>query len=1035
MDRHGGTAAGAACLSCAAPVSEAHRFCPQCGTALGAQRVAGATGEEAHTERKQVSVLFVDLCDSTAQVDHDDPEEARSFLSQALKLMTVSVAAYGGTVSQLLGDGLVALFGAPIAQEDHALRACLAGLAMQRAAGKEAAPFVFRVGIHSGEAVVGISGQDLWSHYRADGATIHLAARLEQLARPGSVYISAATQRLVADQMETLPLGMQPIKGAQAPMPVFELSLTDGGSPAAPLARRQSWAPMVGRDDALNELMESVASVRRGSMRVVGIRGEAGVGKSRLAAEWSAGPQFSGFSVHFCVARSYTSSAPFNLISKLVAALLGDGNVNLSVPIEPLHQAAIDDLIGKGVAEANWISLGPTQRRRRVAEAVHWLVIQRMHQGPMLIVLEDIYLADRESLRLLEGLLPRLVDANLLLCVTYRQDFEHSWAESPWFVEHWLAPLHERHMLTLAQAMLGVDPSVAELAMDLVERCDGNPFFVEQLVITLIDDGTLVGTPAAYRLIRPLSELRPPGSIAAVIGSRVDRLAPYAKAAIEAAAVLGEPIEPNAIGSMLGLTAEEANTFLGNCLASGLLAGLATGDGYRFRHGLVQEVLLGSLTKPRRRALHRAAFDALAFGAKPGVQELAAPLVFHAFKGELWPDAAKHAIKAIAPAVSRSANREAMRLFDMGLDAVRHMSDPKAAAELELELLLAALSAHMALGQLDLIFRNLERANAIATEQGDQRRCATVALQSSVFLWMRGRYTAGLERADAALHAGHLAQRRHLQMAAHQTRMMMFHGLGQYGDAIAEVECLQEQFDAELKEHRLMAGWATAPAINLSTFHANALSRLGRYAEAQEVCDRGYRVLEVFDHPYSRGLQDFAQGQMWFELGQLDKAEALLEQTLAMCLERDVLTLLPCVVGILAGVWAQGGKPEQARALVEKSLADRVHDAGGTYCEVFMRLHLATAQRMLGQLDEATAQAQRALNLARDSEQHGYEVDVRLELGLCQMAARRYSDADATLNLALEQAKRLAMPLYVRHCQQALETLRRGAPASAGVPA
>lgn len=1007
-------------------------------------------------ERKQVSVLFVDLCDSTAHVAHSDPEEARAYLDDALRLMSGAVEAYGGTVSQLLGDGLLALFGAPVAQEDHALRACLTAISMhtavrERASRADIKPYVLRIGIHSGEVIVGVAGHYLWSHYRADGCTIHLASRLEKLAEPGTVLLSAATQRLIAEQLDTKPLGAQSIRGLDVALNVFELVVGTEGSAAAPLTRRQRWAPLVGREEALTVLNSLAAASRTGTMRVVGLRGEAGIGKSRLIAEWCSGPELSGFGVCTSFARGYSSANAYGVIADLARSLVNlPGRSRLAthpaaseemgadvMPQDPScqHAAAINDLLDVKDTDKAWLTLSPAVRRRRLAEALHWLVAQRFEQGPLLLVLEDIFLADRESQRLLESLVPRLEGMPVLICVSYRQDFEHRWADSPWFVEHWIAPLRGPDMSALARSMLGDDESVQGVVAELVERADGNPFFLEQLVITLIDDGSLVGTPGAYRLTKPLEELRPPGSIAAVIGARVDRLPAAAKGALEAAAVLGDPITRNLIAAMQDFEPEPAEQLLRLGVASGLLAAPQNREpapvcgAYTFRHALVQEVVAGTLTRPRRKALHRRAFFALQAHHATGDTDVAPTLTRHAFAGELWVDAATYAVKSIARAVSRSANREALRLFELGVDASRRVGDEPQALALELGLLLEAIGALMALGHLDAIFANLERANTIAASLGDQRCRATVALQSSVFLWMRGRYTQGLASANQALEAGCLSGRRNLQMAARQTRMMTLHGLGRYRDAVEEARGVWRDFEPELLQNRLMAGWATAPIINLYTFHSNSLMRLGDYDEAQAACDRAYKVLESLDHPYSRGLLDFAQGQMWIELGRFADAERLMRGSVELCAVRDVPTLMPCAVAMLGAALAHGDRSDEAVVLLEKALHDRIYLAGGVYGEFFIRLNLGVALRKVGRLQPAIRAGEQAIDLAVSGEQHGHRADALFELGETLRHAGQTARARVCFDEAADLARSSGMLLYVERALKAREHV-----AGAGAP-
>ena len=987
-------------------------------------------------ERKQVTALFVDLCDSTANVQHSDPEEARAYLEAALKLMTDAVDAYGGTVSQLLGDGLLALFGAPLAQEDHALRACLAAQAIQKAACSRSesgtAPTVVRVGLHSGEVIVGVAGHYLWSHYRADGTTIHIASRLEKLAQPGTVVLSAVTQRLVAEQIDTEPLGAFSIRGFDAPMQLYQLQLATEGSAAAPLARRQRWAPMVGREEILQLLDGLARAALGGTVHVVGLRGEAGIGKSRLIAEWCAGPTLQQFNVCTSLARGYASANSYGVITDVARGLVA---LAPSPVVPDPHLSALNDLLEQGSTDHAWLGLSPAVRRRRVVESLHWLIADRLRLGPLVLVVEDIFLADRESQRVLEALVPRLEGLSLLLCVSYRQDFAHRWVDSPWFVEHWLAPLHETDMRALAHAMLGHDESVRAIVDEAVERADGNPFFLEQLAITLIDEGAMVGTPGAYRLTRPLADIRTPASVSANICARLDRLPPDAKAAVEAAAVLSEPISCTLIGTMQGVEPARAEALLRLGVASGLLAApdkaAAGGAGptFPFRHALVQDVVLATLTRPRRKALHRQALLALKQHCAAGDAELAPTLTRHAFNGEEWVQAATYAVKSMARAVSRSANREAMRLFELGVEASRRVASEPEALTLELGLLLEASAALMALGQIDAIFANLERADSIAGKLENQRWQASVALQTSVFLWMRGRYAQGLEFATRALDAGRLAERRNLQLAARQSRMMMMHGLGRYREATVEALLVQRDFEPELRQHRLMAGWATAPVINLYAFYGSSLSRLGDYAGAQAVFDQAYSLLQEFDHAYSRGTIDFTQSQMWLEQGLVAQAENLMRDSVESCTANDIPTLLPCAVAMLGSAMARGTRAAEAVDLLEDALRRRIHLAGGSYGELFLRISLGVALRNSGRTEEAIEAGRQALEMAVNGEQYGHSAEAMYELAQAFAAAGRQLDARATLEQGLQQARRSEMPHYVALMSTQLEQMQQEAAA------
>jgi tetratricopeptide (TPR) repeat protein len=579
-------------------------------------------------------------------------------------------------------------------------------------------------------------------------------------------------------------------------------------------------------------------------------------------------------------------------------------------------------------------------------------------------------------------------------------------------------------MLTLASALLGDDPSVRGVTRELIHRADGNPFFMEQMVITLIDDGSLEGTPGAYRLQKHFEELRVPGSIAAVIGARIDRLSAAAKSALEAASVLGDPITRELIGAMLEVDLARAEGLLGLCLSSGLLSapdhhrGSLESHAFAFRHSLVRDVVLGMLTRARLKTLHRLAFGVL--HSQPGANDgdAAPALAYHAFKGEEWEHAAKFAVKSMARAISRSANQEALRLFDMGIEASCRVEDEATAQALELALRLEAIGAMMALGHIDEIFSNMERAEAIAALLNDQRARASVSTQTAVFLWMRGQFEQSLSHASRGLDAAHLAQRRHMVMAAHQARLMNLHALGRYSEAAAEGRHLLAEYGPELSQHSLQPGWAAVPIVNLYAFHASTLFHLGASEAGQEFCALAYKILSKVDHPYSRLLIDTVQAKIWIEKECFDEAEALMRDSMHQCMTHNIPTMLAVCTGLLGNTLARNGKASEAVPLLENGFADRICDAAGPYGGTFMRVGLGVAYRNLVRLEDAIRVGRMAIDQA--GEEYGHRTEALYELAGTLQCAGDAAGARDYFMQAYEAARRHEMPYYRKRSAAAL---------------
>ena len=408
-------------------------------------------------ERKQVTVLFADLKGSMELLADRDPEEARQLLDPVLTLMMEAVHRYEGTVNQVMGDGIMALFGAPLAHEDHAVRACYAALRMQDAIGRYAEELrqrqgldvQIRVGLNSGAVVVRSIGNDLHMDYTAVGQTTHLAARMEQLARPGTTLLTGETLRLVEGYVEVHHLGPVPVKGLQEPIAVYELRR------AGPLRSRFHAAAVrgltrfVGRDGELEQLRQALGRAAGGHGQVVAIVGEPGVGKSRLVWEVTHSPRVHGWLVLQAGSVSYgkaTSYLPvIDLLKRYFAIDDRDGpravREKLTGKLVTLDRAqegslpAFLALLDVPSDDPQWLTLDPAQRRRRTLDAVKRLLLRESQVQPLLVVVEDLHWIDSETQALLDGLVESLPAARLLLLVNYRPEYQHPWGSRTYYTQ------------------------------------------------------------------------------------------------------------------------------------------------------------------------------------------------------------------------------------------------------------------------------------------------------------------------------------------------------------------------------------------------------------------------------------------------------------------------------------------------------------------------------------------------------------------------------------------------------------------------
>src|SRR5262245_8098842 len=522
-----------------------------------------------------------------------DPEEARQLLDPVLERMMAAVHRYEGTVNQIMGDGIMALFGAPIAHEDHAVRACYAALAMQEAIRRysdevrriHGVEVQIRVGLIWGEVVVRAIVNDLHMDYAAIGQTTHLAARMEQLAPPGSIRLTADTLRLAEGWVQVTPLGPVPVKGLPAPVEVCELVGAGQARTRLQVFASRGLTAFVGRQAELAAMHQALEWAGAGHGQVVAVIGDPGVGKPRLFHEFTHAPCTQGWLLLESRSTSYGKATPYLPLIDLLKADFqiddrDDGQcmrekltgrlLTLDLALGPSLPAFLA-LLEVPVEDASWQALDPSQRRQRTLDALTRLLLRESQAHPLLLVFENLHWIDAETQAFLDGLVESLPAARVLLLVNYRPEYQHGWGQKTSCAQLRLDPLPPVNAAALLQSLLGDDASLEPLKARLIERTEGNPFFLEESVRTLTETQVLVGDRGAYRLAKTLPSLQVPATVQAVLAARIDRLPPEEKHLLQTAAVIGTEVPLALLEAMtevpdellrLGLTHLQAAEFL-----------------------------------------------------------------------------------------------------------------------------------------------------------------------------------------------------------------------------------------------------------------------------------------------------------------------------------------------------------------------------------------------------------------------------------------------------------------------------------------
>jgi class 3 adenylate cyclase/tetratricopeptide (TPR) repeat protein len=727
-------------------------------------------------ERKQVTVLFADLKGSMELLADRDPEEARQLLDPVLERMMEAVHRYEGTVNQVMGDGIMALFGAPLAHEDHAVRAGYAALAMQESVTRygdalqrsQGVPIQIRVGLNSGEVVVRAIGSDLHMDYTAVGQTTHLAARMEQMAKPGSILITTETLRLAEGYVRATSLGPVPIKGLDAPVEVFELIGASGIRRRLQATAARGLTRFVGRDTEFAALVQALERAGAGHGQVVAVVGEAGVGKSRLAYEFLHSHHMQGWRVLESASVSYGKATPYFPVLDLLRryAHIDERDDPRTIRAKVTGQLltldeALQDAIPPLLAlldalpdDSPFLALDPPQRRQRTLAALKRVLLRESQVQPVLVVFEDLHWLDTETQALLDSLVESLPTARLLLLVNYRPEYQHVWGGKTYYAQLRLDPLPPASADAFLQALLGDAPGLEALKPLLIARTAGNPFFLEESVRTLVETGVLVGAPGAYRLAQALPAIQVPATVQAVLAARIDRLPPEEKHLLQTAAIIGTEVPLPLLQTIAELPEATLHRGLTHLQAAEFLyeTQLFPEQVYTFKHPLTHEVAYGSLLQERRRMLHARIVEALERLTPDRLAEQAARLAHHALRGEVWDKALAYWRQAGEKAMARSAHREAMGCFEQALDALRHLPETRDTSEQAIDLRLALRSALGPSGDAEgRILVYLREAEALATALDDARRLGQVLRFLSLEFTARCAYDQAMDAGQRTL--------------------------------------------------------------------------------------------------------------------------------------------------------------------------------------------------------------------------------------------------------------------------------------------
>ncbi len=987
-------------------------------------------------ERKQITVLFADVKGSMELIADRDPEEARRVLNPVLERMMESVHRYEGTVSEVLGDGIVALFGAPLAHEDHGIRACYAALRMQEAVKRYAqeiqrthgVPIQVRVGLNSGEVVVSSVGNELRMDYTAVGQSTHLAARMEQAAMPGSILITGSTLRLAEGYVQVKALGKIQIKGLSEAVEAYELIGAQPARTRLQAAASRGLSRFVGRNAELDRLRMAWQQAAAGHGQVVALVGEPGVGKSRLFYEFARSLPRESWLILESGSISHGKATAYGPVIDLLKnyfnihdrddhrAIREKVTTKLLALDESLNSstAALLALLDTPSGDAEWEKLDPQFRREKTLDAVKRLLLRESEVQPLLVVFEDLHVVDFETQAVLRALVESLAPARILLLVTCRSEYEHGWDSRPQYTELRIDPLEPDSAGNLLDALLGDDTALQPLKQMLAERTGGNPFFLEESVRALAELGALAGGPGAYRLTGPLTTIQVPSTVQPVIAARIDRLPPVHKQLLQAAAVIGTSVPFPLLHAIAELPDEALRQGLAHLQSAEFLheTDRLPEPEYRFKHALTQEVAYVSLLHERRRALHAQIVGAIENLYWDRLAEHIEHLSHHALRGEVWGKAVSYCHQAGAKAAAKSAHREAAARFTEALTAIQHLPQSDAVMKQAFDLRFSLRTSLSPLGEFRRSFDLLSEAEVIATTLNDPARLARVFTFKALYFWSIGQQDRAIDAAEGALTTAQRVGETASQVLATLFAARARHACGDYPHAI---KLLNWVIGATDSDRANFLGMANLPSVSARTWLSWSLAECGEFGPAMVRGDEGVFIAEAVDHLVSRIYAYMGLGIVHLRKGDFGAAIPTLQRAFQMSDRGDLLMARTMVAGYLGRAYTLSNRVADAIAILNEAL----ETAAGMELMVdqpIRLLHLSEAYLHAGQMEQAASIAHLALRSAQDYKQRGAAAWTKWLLGEIYSRAGNLETAARHYEKAMAVASELGMAPLVAHC-------------------
>lgn len=890
------------CPRCGHESGPAAKFCSECGAPLGAWPQASPAAPIQYTppylaerilveqaalearggdtsgagERKTITVLFADMAGSTALIHDLDPEEVDRLIAPVLALMMEAVHHYGGYVAKSLGDGILALFGAPIAHEDHPQRALYAALRMQEAVRRhsdrirleQGIPLQIRVGIHTGEVVVRwIRKDDLHTDYEPIGHTTHIASRMETIAAPSSILVSASTHKLAEGYFEFKNLGDTQVKGIPEPLTVYELLGLGPLRTRLQVAERRGLARFVGRQPELEQLHRALDQASAGHGQIVGVMGEAGVGKSRLFHEFKGRSQRGCLVLETFSISHGKSFAYLPLIELLknyfqITAQDDDQRCREKVMGKVLTlERRLEDvlpyllyLLGIGEPGSALPNMDPLIRRQRTFEAIMRLLVRESLNQPLELLFEDLQWLDSDTEAFLAFLVDAVTSARILLLLNYRPEYQHDLGRKSCYTQLRLDPLGPAEAQDILSVLLGHDPGLTPVKQLILEKTERNPFFMEEVVQTLAEGKALLGEPGGYRIETTPTAFRIPTTVQGVLAARMDRLPGEERGLLQTLAVIGTESPWSLVQAVVGRPEGDLRRLLSRLEAGEFIYERPAFPEveYTFKHALTQEVARNSMLTEQRAVLHERTAQAIEALYPTRLKEYCSELAHHYSQSGNVPKAVEYLHCAGQQAFQHSASLEAIRHLGSALELLKRLPDTPERAEQELALELAIGPALMAARGYAApeVEATYARALALCDQVGEASQLFPALLGLRTYYQLRAEYATARELGERLLRIAQNTRDPALLVEAHSALGATLFFQGDLATALAHhEEALALYWPGLLHTRAFVSG--LDPGIRSLTFVAWILWYQGHADQAGKPGQEALALARKMSHPFS----------------------------------------------------------------------------------------------------------------------------------------------------------------------------------------